>query len=129
MVCCDAKGFGGDEDEELLSELRMKGLLDRFEGLVLLGLGPPAMSSFVVTVLQCRVGNKERAAVEAGRGGAVRVDAAVVSEKMPDASGTRWMGCCGRRMAEAAQAGAGVSNSFETSLCPRQLLAGATGTS
>jgi hypothetical protein len=59
MVFCDANGFGGDEEEELLRELRMKGLLDRFEGLVLLGLGPPAMSSFVVTVLGRRVGNKE----------------------------------------------------------------------
>jgi hypothetical protein len=74
MACCDAKGFGGDEDVELLRELRINGLLDKFEGLVLLGLGPPAMSSFVVTVLQCRVGNKElRArrveACEAGKNG------------------------------------------------------------
>jgi hypothetical protein len=59
MVFCDAKGFGGEEEEELLRELRMNGLLDRFEGLVLLGLGPPAMSSFIVTVLLRRVGNKE----------------------------------------------------------------------
>jgi hypothetical protein len=59
MVLCDANGFGGDEEDELLRELLMNGLLDRFEGLVLLGLGPPAMSSFVVTVLRRRVGNKE----------------------------------------------------------------------
>jgi len=37
----------------------MNGLLERFEGLVLLGLGPPAISSFVVGVLRRRVGNKE----------------------------------------------------------------------
>jgi hypothetical protein len=37
----------------------MNGLLERFDGLVLLGLGPPAISSLVVAVLRRRVGNKE----------------------------------------------------------------------
>jgi hypothetical protein len=54
MVFCEAKGFGGDDDVELLWEPWRKGLLDRFEGLVLLGLGLPAMSSFVVSVLRRR---------------------------------------------------------------------------
>ena len=47
MVLCEAKGFGGEEDVELLWEPWGKGLLDRFEGLVLPGLGLEAMSSFV----------------------------------------------------------------------------------
>lgn len=47
MVFCDEKGcFGGDEDVELKDPWR-NGLLERFEGLVLLGLGPPAMIPFV----------------------------------------------------------------------------------
>jgi hypothetical protein len=55
MVFCDVKGFGGDEDEELLWEPWCGyGLVDRFEGLVLLGLGLLAMSSFVVTILRRR---------------------------------------------------------------------------
>jgi hypothetical protein len=60
MLCWDAKGFGGEDDVELLKEPCINGLLERFEGLVLLGLGPPAISSFVVAVLRRRVGNKER---------------------------------------------------------------------
>lgn len=36
------------------------GLLERFDGLVLLGLGPPAILSFVVAVLRRRVRDKER---------------------------------------------------------------------
>jgi hypothetical protein len=59
MLCCDAKGFGGEDDVELLREPCMNGLLERFEGLVLLGLGPPAISSFVVAVLRRRVEDKE----------------------------------------------------------------------
>jgi hypothetical protein len=55
MVFCDTKGFGGEEDEELLWEPWCGyGLVDRFEGLVLLGLGLLAMSSFVVTILRRR---------------------------------------------------------------------------
>jgi hypothetical protein len=42
--------FGGEDELELLSEPWRKGLLERLEGLVLLGLGPPAISSFVVEV-------------------------------------------------------------------------------
>jgi hypothetical protein len=59
MVFCDANGFGGDEEEELLREPCKNGLLERFEGLVLLGLGPLAISSFVATVLRRRAGDKE----------------------------------------------------------------------
>ena len=47
MVLWEAKGFGGEEEVELLWEPWGKGLLDRFEGLVLPGLGLAAMSSFV----------------------------------------------------------------------------------
>lgn len=43
MVLWDEKGFGGDEEVELLRELWRKGLFDRFEGLVLVGLGPRAI--------------------------------------------------------------------------------------
>jgi hypothetical protein len=39
--------FGGDDEVELLREPWGNGLLDKLEGLVLLGLGPPAMLSFV----------------------------------------------------------------------------------
>lgn len=47
-MLCDENGcFGGDDDEALLRELRRKGLLERFDGLVLVGLGPPAMVVFV----------------------------------------------------------------------------------
>lgn len=42
MLC--EKGFGGEEEVELLREPCRKGLFDRFEGLVLLGLGPPAIA-------------------------------------------------------------------------------------
>ena len=46
MVFCDEnRCLGGEDEEELLSELCINGLLERFEGLVLLGLGPPAMLS------------------------------------------------------------------------------------
>lgn len=75
MVFCDEKGFGGDEEVELLREPWRKGLLDRFEGLVLLGLGPPAMLSFVVAVLR-RPRDKE---VRSGRANAT------ISECEPDA--------------------------------------------
>jgi hypothetical protein len=67
MACCDVKGLGGEEEEELLREPCMNGLLERFEGLVLLGLGPPAISSFVVAVLG-RPCWEQRGAVEAGCG-------------------------------------------------------------
>jgi hypothetical protein len=60
MACCDEKGLGGDDEEELLMEPCMNGLLERFEGLVLLGLGPPAISSLSSRVCGGRVGNKER---------------------------------------------------------------------
>ena len=60
MACCEVKGLGGEDDEELLMEPCINGLLERFEGLVLLGLGPPAMSSFVSRCSGGRVGNKER---------------------------------------------------------------------
>lgn len=49
IVFCE-NNFGGDDELELLSEPCRKGLLERMEGLVLLGLGPPAISSFVVEV-------------------------------------------------------------------------------
>jgi hypothetical protein len=68
MVFCEAKGFGGDDDVELLWEPWRKGLLDRFEGLVLLGLGLPAMSSFVVTVLRRRSWGQRDAAGRDQRG-------------------------------------------------------------
>ena len=64
MVCCEAKGLGGDEEVELLREPCMNGLLERFEGLVLLGLGPPAISSFVVALLGVPCW-EQRGAVEA----------------------------------------------------------------
>jgi hypothetical protein len=67
MECCDEKGLGGEDEVELLMEPCMNGLLERFEGLVLLGLGPPAISSFVVTVLRWPCW-EQRAAVEARRG-------------------------------------------------------------
>jgi hypothetical protein len=51
MVLCDANNFGGDDDVELLWEPWGKGLLDRTEGLVLLGLGLVVMVSCVVTLL------------------------------------------------------------------------------
>lgn len=47
MVFCEKGGFGGEEDAEL-KELWRNGLLERLDGLVLLGLGPPAMFSFVL---------------------------------------------------------------------------------
>lgn len=52
---CEKGGFGGEEDAEL-KELWRNGLLERLEGLVLLGLGPPAMTSFVLPLSQkwCR---------------------------------------------------------------------------
>lgn len=65
MFCDENKCFGGDEDEELLSELCRNGLLDRFEGLVLLGLGPPAMLLFVWVVLRWPRA-RQSGAVEAG---------------------------------------------------------------
>jgi hypothetical protein len=48
MVFCDEYGcFGGDDDVELKEPWRNGLLLDILEGLVLLGLGPPAMLAFV----------------------------------------------------------------------------------
>lgn len=85
-----------------------KGLLERLEGLVLLGLGPPAMLSFVGTVLRRRGEDKERATgtrrVEAGENGRTRQSA----RGRPERSGYRfasvngWVGlgrsrCGGRR--------------------------------
>ena len=49
-MLCEAKSFGGDDDVELVWEPWGKGLLDRTEGLVLLGLGLVAMVSCVVTL-------------------------------------------------------------------------------
>jgi hypothetical protein len=40
--------FGGEDEVELLKDPCRKGLLERLEGLVLLGLGPPAIVSFVL---------------------------------------------------------------------------------
>jgi hypothetical protein len=52
MVLCEAKSFGGDDEVELLWEPWGKGLLERTDGLVLLGLGLVAMAwlSCVVTL-------------------------------------------------------------------------------
>lgn len=59
------KGLGGDDELELLSEPCKKGLLDRFEGLVLLGLGPPAISS-LVGVISWRSRYRQRKRVDQG---------------------------------------------------------------
>ena len=49
MVFCDEKDcFGGEDEVELLKDPWRNGLLERLEGLVLLGLGPPAILSFVL---------------------------------------------------------------------------------
>jgi hypothetical protein len=59
MVFCGEKGcFGGDEEVELKEPCR-KGLLERLEGLVLLGLGPPAILSFVLPYVGGRLKDKE----------------------------------------------------------------------
>jgi hypothetical protein len=50
IVFCEEKGFGGEDEVELLRDPRGYGLLERLEGLVLLGLGPPAISSCVSEV-------------------------------------------------------------------------------
>jgi hypothetical protein len=50
------KGFGGEDEVELLIEPWRYGLLERFEGLVLLGLGPPAMLSF--EMIECGCGRR-----------------------------------------------------------------------
>jgi hypothetical protein len=47
MAACDAYASLGGEEEVELKELCMKGLLERFEGLVLLELGPPAIASSI----------------------------------------------------------------------------------
>jgi hypothetical protein len=39
----EKKCFGGEDEVELLKEPCRNGLWERLEGLVLLGLGPPAM--------------------------------------------------------------------------------------
>ena len=62
--------LGGDEELELLREPWRNGLLDKFEGLVLLGLGPPAISSFVVELSWRSWGNKERRSGQVNPGGA-----------------------------------------------------------
>lgn len=62
-MLCEAKSFGGDDDVELVWEPWGKGLLDRTEGLVLLGLGLVAMVSCVVT-LSGRVSQGQRARPE-----------------------------------------------------------------
>jgi hypothetical protein len=47
MVACEGNAvFGGDVEVEL-KEPCANGLFDKFEGLVLFGLGPPAMSSLL----------------------------------------------------------------------------------
>jgi hypothetical protein len=60
MVLCDAKGFGGEEEVELLREPWWNGLLDRFEGLVLLGLGPPAIFWLCVQGVAAGVGRTKK---------------------------------------------------------------------
>jgi hypothetical protein len=80
MVCCEEKGLGGDDEVELLREPCRNGLLERFDGLVLLGLGPPAISSFVVTVLRRRVGDKERRSRRVGTGKASECDGQTASQ-------------------------------------------------
>jgi hypothetical protein len=66
MVFCDAKScLGGEDDEELLRELRRYGLWERFEGLVL-GLGPAAMLLFVWSVLR-RPGARQSGAARRAR--------------------------------------------------------------
>jgi hypothetical protein len=106
MVFCEAKGFGGDDDVELLWEPWRKGLLDRFEGLVLLGLGLPAMSSFVVTVLRRRSWGQRDAAGRDQRSEQRRTDGGLE----PKASGLA--------PADAAWG----SNSCETPWCARRKL-------
>jgi hypothetical protein len=60
--------LGGEEELELLREPWRNGLLDKFEGLVLLGLGPPAISSFVVEV-SWRSWREQRASIRASQPG------------------------------------------------------------
>jgi hypothetical protein len=96
MVCCDAKGFGGEEEDELLREPCMNGLLERFEGLVLLGLGPPAISSFVVTVLG-RPCWEQRGAIEADRGGGGEVSSMAVTRSVRIAGEHSRGRVCGQR--------------------------------
>lgn len=84
MVFCDEKGLGGEDEVELLMEPLWNGLLDRFEGLVLLGLGPPAMLSFVEGGAgtpcwrQRRVGASENEASETSEGDSQRAGARCV---------------------------------------------------
>jgi hypothetical protein len=79
MVLCDAKGFGGDDEVELLWEPWEpwgKGLLDRLEGLVLLGLGRAAMSAFVFAVYEDKGrggGGGVSGSLDAGGAGELRV--------------------------------------------------------
>jgi hypothetical protein len=85
MACCDVKGLGGEDDVELLMDPCINGLLERFEGLVLLGLGPPAISSFVVAVVR-RPCWEQRAAVEARRVGGGEADK---RGRLPETSGSK----------------------------------------
>jgi hypothetical protein len=65
MVFCGEKSFGGDDEVELLMEPVGYGLLERFEGLVLVGLGPPA-----ILPLSCGIAAlcwRQRAAVGTNR--------------------------------------------------------------
>lgn len=63
----DEKGCFGGEDEVELKEPCGNGLLERLEGLVLLGLGPPAILSFVLPLSQWP-SSRQSGAVVAGRG-------------------------------------------------------------
>lgn len=59
MVFCGEKRLGGDDEVELLREPWGKGLLERLDGLVLVGLGPRAILSWVGAVLQRALRDEE----------------------------------------------------------------------
>lgn len=96
----------------------MKGLLDRFEGLVLLGLGPPAISSFVVALLGVPCWEQRGAVEAAAARGARRADGAAsrsVRIAGEHCRGGLSGGCC-----------LGVKQ-LRNVVMPGQLLAGAAG--
>jgi hypothetical protein len=64
ILCCDEKGTGGEE-AVVLNESRVYALLERLEGLVLLGLGPPAMSrrGFVLSLWEGTVDETKKLVV------------------------------------------------------------------
>jgi hypothetical protein len=59
MVFCDENCALGGEEEFELKEPCKNGLLDKLEGLVLLGLGPPAILSFVLPLFR-RASRRQR---------------------------------------------------------------------